>query len=356
VVDPSRRFDVAEPAPPVVIESVRVDAIAQSVEVAVTIESGPRKLDLTYAGLALRIPERVRYRHRMVGYDDAWVDVEDARSATFTNLAPGSYRFEVAASSGGSWTDPPASIDLLVVPRWWESNWFRIALAMLALVGVWGLLQWRLRRSHESEQRLAALVEARTHDLADQAERLAAADREKSELLSALRQQAEALARLASEDSLTGLPNRRAFDERLARAFERARREHEPLAVAFADIDHFKRINDTCSHAVGDEVLRHLAHILRRHASSDVFVARYGGEEFALLFTGPAQGDAHARCERLRYEVERMDLTSIAPGLCVTLSLGVAHDDGHHLHHEKLLSAADEKLYEAKRAGRNKVV
>jgi diguanylate cyclase (GGDEF)-like protein len=220
---------------------------------------------------------------------------------------------------------------------------------------VWALLRWRVGRVEASERRLAQLVQARTRDLADQTERLAVADKEKSQLLEALRQQAEALSRLASEDSLTGLPNRRAFDERLALAFERARREQAPLSVALADIDHFKRINDTWSHAVGDGVLRVLAETLRRHGSAEVFVARYGGEEFALLFTGQASAQAGARCEALRREVEHLALDPLAPRLRVALSIGVVRDDGRHPHHEKLLSAADEQLYAAKRAGRNRV-
>ena len=195
------------------------------------VDAGPRKF-VWVLGLALRVPERVRYRHRLLGYDEAWVEVGSARLATYTNLAVGDYRFEVAASSGGAWSDPPASMNLRLLPRWWETLWFRAALALSMALVFWLLLRWRLRRVQDSERRLGALVQARTRDLADQTDRLAAADREKSELLAALRQQAEALARLASEDSLTGLPNRRAFDERLAaRLFERSRPRTRPLAV-----------------------------------------------------------------------------------------------------------------------------
>ena len=105
-----------------------------------------------------------------------------------------------------------------MLPRTWETAWFRLlAIATLALL-VWALLRWRVGQVQASERRLAQLVQARTRDLADQTDRLAVADKEKSQLLEALRQQAEALSRLASEDSLTGLPNRRAFDERLALA------------------------------------------------------------------------------------------------------------------------------------------
>jgi diguanylate cyclase (GGDEF)-like protein len=355
VVDPARRFDAPLEPTGVTIEQVRVDGSDAPSGTSVELPAGPHKIEVQYAGLSLRVPERVRYRHRLIGFDPDWIDAGRGRLAVYSNLEPGDYRFEVEASSGGPWSRQPASVAIDVVPRYWQTSGFRVlAIGLIALL-FWGLVRWRVEQVRASERRLAALVRDRTRDLAEQADRLAIADREKSQLLEALRQQAQALARLASEDALTGLPNRRACDERLALAFDRARHEGSALAVALADIDHFKQINDTWSHAVGDAVLRVLADLLRRHSSADVFVARYGGEEFALLFTGPAVADAERRCEALRKEVEHLDLGALAPDLRVRLSIGVARHDGRHAHHEKLLSAADERLYAAKRAGRNRV-
>ena len=356
VVDPSRRFDLPEPPTPVSIESARIDGVEALPASALQLPAGPHKIELEYAGLSLMVPERVRYRHRLTGFDPGWIDAGGSRLAVYSNLAPGDYRFEVEASSGGPWSGQPAVLEIGVVPQFWQTLGFRLALLGLIALSLWGLLRWRVGQARANELRLASLVEVRTRDLAEQAERLAAADKEKSQLLEALRQQAQALARLASEDSLTGLPNRRAFDERLALAFERTRREGGPLSVALADIDLFKQINDTWSHAVGDAVLRALAEVLCRHVSSEVYAARYGGEEFALLFTGLAADEAARRCEDLRHEVERLDLSALAPSLTVRLSVGVVKDDGRAPHHEKLLSAADENLYAAKRAGRNRVV
>jgi diguanylate cyclase (GGDEF)-like protein len=357
-VNPSRQFDAPTKPTAVALERVLVDGAMHvpASGTALDIPSGPHKLELHYAGLNLSVPERVRYRHRLVGFDPDWVRAGSGRLAVYGNLAPGAYRFEVEASSGGPWSERPAVVEVRVVPQYWQTTGFRLLMAAALAVLLWGMMRWRVGRVQASERRLTALVQARTSDLAEQAARLAAADREKSQLLEALRQQAEALARLASEDALTGLPNRRAFDERLALAFERARREQSPLAVALADIDQFKAINDTWSHAAGDAVLRALADLLRRHASSEVFVSRYGGEEFALLFTGQAALEATPRCEALRRDAEAIDLSAMASNLVLHLSIGVVRDDGSALHHEKLLSAADERLYEAKRAGRNRVV
>jgi diguanylate cyclase (GGDEF)-like protein len=356
VVDPARRFDLPEPPTSVAIEEVRIDGVAAAPGAPLNLPAGPHRVEIHYAGLSLRVPERVRFRHRLRGFDADWIDAGGSRLAVYSNLEPGDYRFEVEASSGGPWSGEPAALQLGVVPHYWQTLGFRLAsIGVLAML-LWALVRWRLGQARANERRLALLVEARTRDLAEQAARLAAADKEKSQLLEALRQQAQALARLASEDSLTALPNRRAFDEHLALAFERARREESPLAVALADIDHFKLINDTWSHAVGDAVLRALADILRRHVGGETFAARYGGEEFALLFTGASAADARSRCEALRREVEALDLSAIAPGLRVRLSVGVVLDDGRAPHHEKLLSAADEQLYAAKRAGRNRVM
>jgi diguanylate cyclase (GGDEF)-like protein len=354
-VDPTRRFDSVEAPGRVAIESVRLDGDEAAPNAPLSIEAGPHKFEIRYAGLNLLTPQRTRYRYRLQGYESNWVDAGDARMATYTNLAPGHYAFEVAASHGGAWSAQPARLPLEVLPRYWETRWFRASALLAGLFMMWGWLRWRVGRARQNERQLAALVDARTRDLAEQTERLAIADREKSQLLETLRQQAEALARLASEDALTGLPNRREFDARLARAFERARREGEPIAVALADVDHFKHINDTLSHAAGDEALRRLAQTFASHSGPDVFIARYGGEEFALLFTGEAARDAVERCERLRRDVEALPLESVAPGLHLAVSLGVALDDGHYADHEKMLHAADNQLYAAKRAGRNRV-
>jgi diguanylate cyclase (GGDEF)-like protein len=354
-VDPARHFDTTQAPSRIAVEDVRLDGIAQPVDAPMQIEAGPHKFEIRYAGLNLSTPQRTRYRYRLQGYESNWVEAGDARMATYTNLAPGSYSFEVAASHGGGWSAQPARFALDVLPRYWETHWFRLAVVLAGLLLVWGWLRWRISRARQNERHLAALVEERTRDLAGQAARLAVADREKSQLLETLRQQAEALSRLASEDSLTGLPNRREFDSRLARAFERGRHEGVPIAVALADVDHFKHINDTLSHAAGDEALRRLAQALQSHAGPEVFIARYGGEEFALLFTGAAARDATARCERLRQQVETMQLESVAPNLHMAVSLGVAHDDGRYPDHEKLLHAADAQLYAAKNAGRNRV-
>jgi two-component system cell cycle response regulator len=170
-----------------------------------------------------------------------------------------------------------------------------------------------------------------------------------------IRSQADLLKELSLRDELTGLHNRRHFDEQAPRLFAQARCYTQPLAVAMCDIDRFKQINDRFSHSTDDMVLRRLAGILGPGVRAADLLARYGGEEFAILF--PQSGaEAVARlCERLRAEVEAHPWDALAEGLRVTISIGVDGDTGRGSV-EAMLAAADARMYEAKASGRNRVV
>ena len=167
-------------------------------------------------------------------------------------------------------------------------------------------------------------------------------------------QEAERYRRLAMEDALTGLANRRQLDERLASLMRDAEARGTVLTVALADVDHFKGINDRFSHAVGDEVLRCVGEILRSQCRLGDMAGRFGGEEFMLIFRGLDMRAATQACEHVRREVEAWDWKSIHPQLRVTLSLGLASSTSFD-HPQGLLDAADHWLYEAKHHGRNQV-
>ena len=126
------------------------------------------------------------------------------------------------------------------------------------------------------------------------------------------------------------------------------------FAIALIDVDHFKRINDTLSHAVGDLVLRQVAATLQSRLRSGDLLARYGGEEFVVVFRGATLDAAIGACERLRAGLTERDWSSIAPNLRVTASLGVAQWTAAEPASE-LLKRADAALYRAKQAGRNRV-
>ncbi|BCJ48613.1 GGDEF domain-containing protein [Actinoplanes sp. NBRC 14428] len=172
-----------------------------------------------------------------------------------------------------------------------------------------------------------------------QAERAASELREQLATIEALRAD---LAEQATRDVLTGLRNRRYLMDRL--------REAPPASLALLDLDHFKQINDTYGHAVGDTVLAAFARLLEAGAGPHAVVARYGGEEFVVAFTGADAETARCRIDALREQVARID-TGLP--LTVTFSAGIAGAAGGSA--EDLLRRADDALYEAKRCGRNRV-
>jgi diguanylate cyclase (GGDEF)-like protein len=159
----------------------------------------------------------------------------------------------------------------------------------------------------------------------------------------------------ATRDNLTGLFNRRYADEYLARELERCKRERRHLAVALADIDFFKRVNDQYSHATGDAVLRRVAAALRERCRASDVLARYGGEEFLLCFPDTDGREAHRICEELRGAVESGNWAQLGLAAGVTISFGIAEYRADPSP-ERLLNRADVRLYEAKNAGRNLVV
>jgi diguanylate cyclase (GGDEF)-like protein len=162
------------------------------------------------------------------------------------------------------------------------------------------------------------------------------------------------LQHVASRDFLTGLYNRQHFFEVGGKLFTRAYRARRSTVVALADIDHFKRINDTYGHDVGDAVLRKLSAMFKASFRASDVVARYGGEEFCFLLTGIECGHAAEVFEaiRRRVETEAVVLPS-GDGLTVTISIGIAIGLEPTL--EEALSKADRLLYEAKRNGRNRI-
>ncbi len=168
---------------------------------------------------------------------------------------------------------------------------------------------------------------------------------------------ARELMRLASTDGLTGTLNRHSFLERGAAELGRSQRRQSPLAVLMLDADHFKRINDTYGHAGGDAALRGLALAVIRAARASDLVGRLGGEEFALLLPDTTEGAALAFAQRLRADVEGLAIPHGERTIRLTVSIGIAASDGRdNADLAALLREADAALYDAKAAGRNRVV
>ncbi|WP_312172909.1 sensor domain-containing diguanylate cyclase [Stutzerimonas kunmingensis] len=166
------------------------------------------------------------------------------------------------------------------------------------------------------------------------------------------------LLRLSSTDPLTHLANRRQFDLLLEDEVRRGRRNGTPLTVLLGDIDHFKRVNDSYGHPFGDDCLRRVAAVLQQHCQrAGDLAARYGGEEFVITLPATGGPQAVLLAERMRQDVERLELDCDGERVSLTISFGVATLDSQAAASPlELLSAADRALYEAKRSGRNCVV
>lgn len=195
----------------------------------------------------------------------------------------------------------------------------------------------------------------------EQARTAATTQRARAERLessySSLSLETDRLSQMSRQDALTGIGNRRHFDQAL-QSFGEGANLARRCSLALLDIDHFKRVNDQCSHQIGDAVLRRIGAILAANSRRGDVAARYGGEEFALIFADLDHAAALTVCERVRAAIENEDWGALHPLLRVTISIGLAH----HAEGEppalpqEMLALADRRLYAAKQAGRNRVV
>lgn len=167
-----------------------------------------------------------------------------------------------------------------------------------------------------------------------------------------LKQQHDELIRIAIHDQLTGLYNRHYLAEILSRKVSKSKRHNEALSVIMADIDHFKNVNDTYGHLMGDLILKAVANVIGEGARKEDIAARFGGEEFVLVLDHCTANDALIIAEGLRSKIEALN----TEGIRVTASFGVAQMDEHAIRYEDVLKNADSALYAAKEEGRNRVI
>ena len=164
----------------------------------------------------------------------------------------------------------------------------------------------------------------------------------------------EKVKKMSLTDALTGLYNRRHFENTVEREFLRTRRYGGDLTISIIDIDFFKKINDTYGHLCGDYVLKEVAYIIMDNFRKTDFVFRYGGEEFVVLLTETNLEQSKIPMERLRKSVENYKFSYDGQDIRLTISAGVACNKAEST--QEFLSCADKALYKAKESGRNKVV
>jgi diguanylate cyclase (GGDEF)-like protein len=328
--------------PPTLIEDVLVDGMpgAAPARGVVRVPPGTQHLDLRYTALSLRSPELVTFRYLLGSYDRDWIDAGTSRVAHYTKLEPGDYTFRVIATNeDGVRSRSEATLLVTVAPQWFETWWARLAAVAIVAAAAWAAMRLRvaairarkneeLARAYENVHRIAAELEDTNRQLGVANVRLRA---------------------LSYLDGLTGVANRRRFDEALEEACASAREKGKPLSLVLIDLDHFKRLNDAHGHHHGDDALRGVGALLaERTASRGGLAARFGGEEFAWLLPGFSLDAAQAEAEALRLLVRDAGM--------VTASVGVSSNAGTpDLTPFALIAAADSALYRAKSRGRDRV-
>jgi diguanylate cyclase (GGDEF)-like protein len=286
-----------------------------------------------------RRENEIVFRYRLEGANSAWTETAQ-RELQFAKLESGEYRLEVEAQDGfGVWSGYRAEFPFRILTPWYWSWWFISLCALIPLSVVMVTIRVRMVGARKRERELVRMVEEKTVDL---------------------QRANDELSRLSYTDSLTGLANRRIFDQTLQKECTRMTRTGSALSLVILDVDHFKALNDSEGHQRGDEYLTLLASELaaKVRRESDL-VARYGGEEFAVILPETNETAARVVAESLRLAIEALALKQPAshksPYLTISAGVATATLEGWS-QPEDLLAAADQALYTAKRSGRNRVV
>ena len=341
VVNPSQ---LVPPAvnPTALIQRVVADGKPVAGGAPFRIPAGTRSVEIEYTVPSVNDADRLRFRYRMAADGDRWQEAGARRTAFFTSLPPRRNYFEVAVSHGGQPfddTDRGATrVELYVMPMWYQTYLARTAAVVTLVLLAWGAYLTSVRRLRASQKRLEQLVGERT---------------------TALREALEKVEQMSRTDILTGLSNRRHFEERLSRDWTRAVETRTPISVMMLDIDYFKQFNDTAGHQEGDRCLKQVAAALARSVRDDDFVARYGGEEFVVLLAGSDVNATAMIGRRIQESVSALNLPHPGrpPGSVVTVSAGFATAEPGVIDSvEELVRRADEALYRAKELGRDQVV
>jgi diguanylate cyclase (GGDEF)-like protein len=284
-------------------------------------------LDVAFGSHSFDRSPSTELRYRLLGLSTEWY-----ASRTFDihipALAPGHYQLEAVAVDGPhARHSPTVRLSFDVKPPWWDTAAFRILAAVLVATLLAAIWRWQ-------DQRM----------------------RQRQRILELEHREREALLERATRDALTGLWNRATILEFLTGEIEQARKNGGSLAVAVIDVDFFKRINDTFGHAGGDEVLKELARCLRTMLRQRDSLGRYGGEELLVVMPGLAREDRGSLMDALRANICSTPFWVGEAELRVTVSIGVAWLEAPTELPDDLIRRADAALYEAKAAGRNRVM
>ncbi len=325
--------------PSMVIESATIEREPAGIAGGLVVPPGRENVEINYAGISLIKSDQIRYRYRLEGHDVDWVDAGTRRTAYYSYLPPGHYRFVVTAgNSDDVWNETGASLAVAFQPFFYQTWWFYLACGAGGAALLFGAWKMRVNQYQARERELASLVEQQTEEL---------------------RLVNEELQYLALADGLTGVANKRRFEDFLAAEWRRANRSHDSVALLLLDIDHFKLYNDRYGHQAGDECLARIAAALTATASRPTdLLARFGGEEFAIVLGGTDLNGAVSIAREAGAIVHALQIPHAGSTTSefVTVSIGVAVTVvSDTTSASDLIGAADAALYRAKAEGRNRV-
>lgn len=332
---------------------------------SLTLDHTQSMISFSFAALNYRDTEKNLYAYKLEGFDNQWREVGNQRTALYTNLPAGSYRFRVRASNNdGIWNEEGRSIQLVVLPPPWKTWWAYTIYAAIII----GLLLLFVRNQHQKVVAARNISRELEHKVA---ERTAELQNKNAELQGAYAQ----LEAISLSDPLTGLNNRRYLQKLIPMDIAKVQRDHAPptpnrpqrkvsrdLTFFILDVDFFKSVNDLYGHAAGDQLLIQLSDVLTKICRESDCVVRWGGEEFLIVSRFADRDEAPLMAERIRKSIEHYNFILPDGGtLKKTCSIGFAsfpflHEHPMTLSWEQVIDVADRALYAAKKSGRNRSV
>jgi diguanylate cyclase (GGDEF)-like protein len=301
---------------------------------SLTLPWSANTISIEFAALHFAEPRRNAYTYWLEGFDKVPVQADAGHPvATYTNLAPGKYRFHLQGTNNkGVASRDEIVLPITITPPAWQTWWARSAVALLALALAGLLYRWGVRRLTRRARHLEALLSERTD---------------------ALKAAQHKLANLSATDTLTGIANRRCFDDQLAREWRRAAREEKMVAAGLVELDNFTAYSEHNGQQAADEALRRVAQALSGSVQrAGDLVARYGATQFAFLAPGTSGAEAMLMAHRMEAAVKALGLANAKSGSVMSISVGVAalsaDPDGSA---DDLMLAADQALYRARAAG-----
>ena len=302
----------------------------------ITLDHNDIALSIEFAALDYINANEIRYAYKLADFETSWRFTDaKTRVATYTNLDPGRYRFTVKAiNKENEWSSKEAQIEIVVVPPWWDKPIWRAVFLLTIILLLSSAVWFRIRTLKKRSAELALKVEEKTKDLEAAVEQLTL---------------------LSTQDSLTGLKNRRYFSQRANAQWHEFKRHNRAFSLLIIDIDHFKRINDKYGHQAGDIVLTKVARTLEDNLRESDVISRWGGEEFLILLPSLNLQEAYRVAEKLRKCIAETSINVPPHTINVSITCGVC-DIADYDSIEACIYAVDEKLYRGKESGRNAVI